>query len=367
MPQNVTRLALALSALAIATPAAATNVVASIKPVELLVKAVAGDSVEVSTLVPPGSSPHNYSMKPSQRRALEQADVIFWVGPDMETFLNRLLGGKEFAGRAVAFMESEGGESEHDEHHEEHNHEHEDHDDHGHHDEPDVHHHDHGDGEDPHIWVDPMLALDMAKDIRNALSEHEGVNPEELNANLERFQAELLSKEKSIRASFAGLKDISLFAYHDAFTRYADHYDLTLDGHANGMIFKAFDAAGNLFLQETYYSVGGGFVVTEAELSGVHTDLHAQKEEAGFPYPFGSAAEMLEMDDIEARTAQQWNMVSPCWGAHPHTPFAAATAQEFRTHTQSTTTARRLCRDHTAVIQCRMLSAKHQLCRAQVK
>ena len=124
MPQNVTRLALALSALAIATPAAATNVVASIKPVELLVKAVAGDSVEVSTLIPPGSSPHNYSMKPSQRRALEQADVIFWVGPDMETFLNRLLGGKEFAGRAVAFMESEGGESEHDEHHEEHNHEH---------------------------------------------------------------------------------------------------------------------------------------------------------------------------------------------------------------------------------------------------
>lgn len=223
MPQKITRLATALSALAIATPAAATNVVASIKPVELLVKAVAGDSVEVSTLVPPGSSPHNYSMKPSQRRALEQADVIFWVGPEMETFLNRLLGGKEFAGRAVAFLESEGGESDHDEHHDEHDHQ-------GHDHESEAHHHDHGDGEDPHIWVDPMLALDMAKDIRNALSELEGVNPEELNANLERFQAELLSKEKSIRASFAGLDDISLFAYHDAFTRYADHYGLTLNG-----------------------------------------------------------------------------------------------------------------------------------------
>ena len=220
MPQKITRLAIALSALAITTPAAATNVVASIKPVELLVKAVAGDSVEVSTLVPPGSSPHNYSMKPSQRRALEQADVIFWVGPEMETFLNRLLGGKEFAGRAVAFLESEGGESEHDEHHDEHGHDHE----------SDAHHHDHGDGEDPHIWVDPMLALDMAKDIRNVLSELEGVNPEELNANLERFQTELLNKEQSIRASFAGLDDISLFAYHDAFTRYAKHYGLTLEG-----------------------------------------------------------------------------------------------------------------------------------------
>ena len=75
-----------------------------------------------------------------------------------------------------------------------------------------------------------MLALDMAKDIRNVLSELEGVNPEELNANLERFQTELLNKEQSIRASFAGLDDISLFAYHDAFTRYAEHYGLTLEG-----------------------------------------------------------------------------------------------------------------------------------------
>lgn len=230
MHQKITRLAIVLSALAIATPAAATNVVASIKPVELLVKAVAGDSVQVSTLVPPGSSPHNYSMKPSQRRALEQADAIFWVGRDMETFLNRLLGGKEFAGRAVAFLESEGGESEHEEHHDEHNHEREEHDDHGHHDEPDVHHHDHGDGEDPHIWVDPMLALDMAKDIRNALAELEGMDANVLDANLERFQTELRNKEQSIRASFAGVNTISLFAYHDAFNRYAAHYGLTLEG-----------------------------------------------------------------------------------------------------------------------------------------
>jgi len=82
-------------------------------------------------------------------------------------------------------------------------------------------------------------------------------------------------------------------------------YDRVLEGHANGMIFKAFDGAGNLYLQETYYSVGGGFVVTEAELSGVHTDLHAQKEEAGFPYPFGSAVEMLEMGQASGKTIAQ--------------------------------------------------------------
>ncbi len=64
-----------------------------------------------------------------------------------------------------------------------------------------------------------------------------------------------------------------------------------LPGHANGMILMATDAEGDVILQETYYSVGGGFVLTEDELSaGKDTD-----EGAPVPYPFKSAAEMLEM------------------------------------------------------------------------
>ncbi|MFO6465010.1 L-serine ammonia-lyase [Jannaschia sp. KMU-145] len=67
-----------------------------------------------------------------------------------------------------------------------------------------------------------------------------------------------------------------------------------LPGHANGLILRAFDERDNLRLEETYYSVGGGFVVTARELSEPG-DLHAEKEAAGYPYPFGSAVEMLEM------------------------------------------------------------------------
>ncbi len=75
-------------------------------------------------------------------------------------------------------------------------------------------------------------------------------------------------------------------------------YDRSLPGHANGMILRAFDEAGNLYLEETYYSIGGGFVLTAAELEGQGEGpdaLHAEKEEAGFPHPFGSAQEMLAM------------------------------------------------------------------------
>jgi len=86
-------------------------------------------------------------------------------------------------------------------------------------------------------------------------------------------------------------------------------YDRVLPGHANGMILSAYDVAGNLYLQETYYSIGGGFVVTAAELEamgrGDAAELHAQKEHEGFPYPFGSAREMLDMGAAAGKTIAQ--------------------------------------------------------------
>ena len=71
-----------------------------------------------------------------------------------------------------------------------------------------------------------------------------------------------------------------------------------LPGHANGMILMATDRQGDVILQETYYSIGGGFVMTEAELArGRDTD-----EGAPVPYPFKSAAEMLEMAETSGKT-----------------------------------------------------------------
>ncbi|WP_270731298.1 L-serine ammonia-lyase [Shimia sp. Alg240-R146] len=71
-----------------------------------------------------------------------------------------------------------------------------------------------------------------------------------------------------------------------------------LAGHANGMILMATDAQGDVLMQETYYSIGGGFVMTEAELAaGKDTD-----EGAPVPYPFKSASEMLEMAQTSGKS-----------------------------------------------------------------
>lgn len=71
-----------------------------------------------------------------------------------------------------------------------------------------------------------------------------------------------------------------------------------LPQHPNGMRITATDAAGGQ-LSETYLSIGGGFIVTAAQFAAQrdagNADLHAANLSAGYPYPFGSAAEMLAM------------------------------------------------------------------------
>ena len=75
-------------------------------------------------------------------------------------------------------------------------------------------------------------------------------------------------------------------------------YDTPLTGHANGMILMATDAQGDVILRQVFYSIGGGFVMTEEELAaGKATD-----EGAPVPYPFKSAAEMLDMAATSGKT-----------------------------------------------------------------
>ncbi len=82
-----------------------------------------------------------------------------------------------------------------------------------------------------------------------------------------------------------------------------------LPEHANGLKFMAYDNQEQLLLHETYFSIGGGFVVTERDFlaSKVEApkDLREEKEAVGYPYPFGSAAQMLRMGEEGGLTIAQ--------------------------------------------------------------
>lgn len=90
-------------------------------------------------------------------------------------------------------------------------------------------------------------------------------------------------------------------------------YGPSLPGHANGLVLRAFDERGNPYHTQTYYSVGGGFVVTEAELNA-QKDAKAQPQQTGcaYPYPFGSAAEMLRMGAEAGKSIAEMKRANEC-------------------------------------------------------
>ncbi len=109
-------------------------------------------------------------------------------------------------------------------------------------------------------------------------------------------------------------------------------YGPALPGHANGMILRATDAQGDVILEETYYSIGGGFVLTARELAD--STSGPKPPRADVPYPFETAAEMLAMarasglsiaamkranelrfrtpDDLDRRIARLWQVMRAC-------------------------------------------------------
>jgi L-serine dehydratase len=112
-----------------------------------------------------------------------------------------------------------------------------------------------------------------------------GFTPETYDA--EQAEATLRAINEAQQITVDGLDTLAF----DPQTDLIFDYDQKLDGHANGMMLMATDAQGDITLRETYYSIGGGFVMTEAELAAGKDTA----EGPSIPYPFKSATEMLEM------------------------------------------------------------------------
>ena len=133
----------------VANAQAEVRVLTSIKPLQLIAAAVQDGLGEPEVLLPSGASPHHYALRPSDVRRVRDADLLYWIGPDMESFLPRVLGSRDKP--QVAVQDLPGmtlrhfGE-EHENDHDDHAHEHAG-DDLG-------HDHDHRPGSlDAHLWL----------------------------------------------------------------------------------------------------------------------------------------------------------------------------------------------------------------------
>ena len=217
------------------------KVVASIKPIHSLASYLMDGVGKPDLIVDGYASPHGFAMKPSHAKMLQNADLIFWVGEDLENFLEKPL--KSIAKKAekIELMEIKGltkldfrerniFES-HDDH-KEHGHKedkHDDHKEHGHKEDKHDDHHEHAHGEhDPHIWLDPMNAKVILSEMAEHLIEKDPNNASTYKANLKKAHKALDNLTKKVKSELK--EDFKSIVFHDAYQYFEKRFDVNVLG-----------------------------------------------------------------------------------------------------------------------------------------
>ncbi len=193
---------------------------ATIKPLTLIARDVAGDLAEVRQLLPDGASPHEYALRVSDRRLLDRADIVLWVGPALEPYLNgavagmapgRVLTAADLPGIAWPGSGGDSGKAGVEQ------------------------------ARDEHLWLDPRNARIIARALAQALVKHGPDTEAALSERLRRFEAELDVAEAAIQTRLTPLRGMFFASDHDGFGHFANRFGLRsagylrdVSGHAAG-------------------------------------------------------------------------------------------------------------------------------------
>ncbi len=271
MSRNLLPLSLAASLLTGPALAEAPRVAVDIAPVHSLVARVMEGVGVPELIVAPGASPHEYNLRPSEAAAVQDADVVFWIGPGLTPWLGDAIGNLADGANVVALMEAEGttkletrktalfeahdhgdhdeheehghDEHEHDEHgHDAHeaehadegheDHEHEDHAEHEGHDEhaANTHEgHDHG-AHDPHAWLSPDNGAVWLNAIAAQLSAADPENAGAYYANAAAAREDLGTLRDEINGILDPVRERNFIVFHDAYQYFETAFDLTASG-----------------------------------------------------------------------------------------------------------------------------------------
>ena len=171
----------ALSALcAVGVRAQQTDVVTSIRPLALITRALAGDAFVVQSLPGVDAAPHDFVLRPSGMQALRAARLFVWMGPTLEHPLARVLS-RDAEVPALAVLPALGVDA----------------------------------AADPHLWLDPRRAIDIAQVVAASLRERGLIDAAHETAALVRFTQAMQSRERAIAAEFAGVESAPFIVLHD--------------------------------------------------------------------------------------------------------------------------------------------------------
>ena len=180
-------------------------VVTTIRPMTMLVEAIAGDSVEVHQLLPDSEVPHHYSLRIADRALLAQADLLLWVGPDLESFLSKsvtalrpekVITATELPDIQWLSTTPEGQAA----------------------------------NSDPHIWMNPNNGRVIATEVGNWLAAHYPGQREHLLAAQQLFNQQLSEMTAKTAANLSPLQQTNFIVDHDAFGHFGEAFGLHQSG-----------------------------------------------------------------------------------------------------------------------------------------
>ena len=199
----------------ITVSADALVVVASIRPVQWLVEALAPAGTQVRTLLPVGQSAHEYALRPNDVAMVKTSDLLVWVGPAMEPWLAQLSKNLP-AERSLALQPAES------------------------------RHlqgvlYEHGDGHsheavstaltaDPHVWLDPVFMAGAAEQVAAQLQQHLPGQKDVIQARLQVFQLAMTALDQELQSRFASVKEAGFVVYHDSYAPLVRRYGLNQRG-----------------------------------------------------------------------------------------------------------------------------------------
>ena len=194
------------------------DIISSVKPIAFITQAVSDGVTNTDILLPDGASPHTYSLKPSDLAKIKTAELIIWVGEDLETFMPTVLksidNNKQIELMDIPTIKSllRTSTNNHDQQ-ETHSHNNDsDHDHHGEYDE--------------HIWLSPKIAKEIAQAVHDKLITIYPDKKDIIDENLNEFTVKLAETEQNIAKKLINVQNSGYFVFHDAYGYFESQFGL---------------------------------------------------------------------------------------------------------------------------------------------
>lgn len=211
----------AVSAALLSAPMMANaDVLASVKPLGFIVSSIADGVTGTQVLVPAGASPHDYNLKLSDIQKVKSADLVVWIGEDIDSFLDKPISQIERK-KVITIADLADVKPLLSKAHHEHKHDHEHHD------------HDHHEGltTNWHVWYSPAISKIVAQKVADKLTAQFPDKKALIAQNLSDFNRTLAEQSEKITAQLANVKDKGFYVFHDAYGYFNDAYGLKQTGY----------------------------------------------------------------------------------------------------------------------------------------